>query len=264
MERLNRAFFNRPTLLVAKDLLGKFIAREYRGKRLLGMITETEAYIGPGDRAAHSFLLPEKAPQKWHSKFHELLVPHVKNPREAFEAWAKTGAKITKRNIPEYLEGGHTYIYLVYGMYWQLNFSTGGFGVPECVLIRAVVPAREKGKNFELMMNEKKKADGPGKLCTYFKLDGSFWGEDAAGPKRSRRAAGPERKRGATLLKRRLWLEDRGYRLKGGQIHPPKFSRGKLWRVKRGPRIGVEYAGPLWSKKPWRFTLSHFDKNLGG
>jgi hypothetical protein len=49
-------------------------------------------------------------------------------------------AKVTKRNLAEYLRGGHIYIYLVYGNYYQLNITTYKEGYPECVLIRSLEP----------------------------------------------------------------------------------------------------------------------------
>jgi len=104
-KRLGRKFFTRPTLTVAKDLLGKYLVRKIGKKALSGKIVETEAYIGPEDRASHAY-----------------------------------GGKITPRNQAEYMIGGHVYIYLVYDMYWQLNISTGQEGRPECVLIRALEP----------------------------------------------------------------------------------------------------------------------------
>ena len=104
--RLNRAIFNRPTLRVARHLLGKFIVRSDRGRRLAAMITEVEAYKGPRDRASHAF-----------------------------------GGRRTARVEPLYAEGGTAYVYLVYGMHWLLNFSTAGAGNPEGVLIRGVLTA---------------------------------------------------------------------------------------------------------------------------
>jgi len=123
-------------------------------KKLVGKIIETEVYIGPQDKASHAF-----------------------------------GGKITPRNKAEYLVGGHIYIYLVYGMYWQMNISTSEEGKPECVLIRAVEP--EKG---EISL-----ANGPGKLCRYLKLDKFFYGEDLTKSKR-------------------IWLEDHGEKIKSSQI----------------------------------------------
>ena len=78
-KRLKRKFFIQPTLKVAQELLGKVLVRIYQGKRLSGKIVETEAYIGPKDKASHAYL-----------------------------------GKRTKRNLAEFLVGGHIYIYLVY------------------------------------------------------------------------------------------------------------------------------------------------------
>lgn len=180
MKRLTRQFFTRDTLTVCQEILGKYFVRLWRGKKIIGRIVEVEAYIGPEDRASHAF-----------------------------------GGKITKRNLAEYLVGGHVYIYLVYGMYWQFNVSTGKFGFPECFLIRAAEPIQ----GFK-----DREASGPGKFCRTFHLDKSFYGED--------------------LVKSpRVWFEDWGSGLKPGE------------RIKRGPRIGIDYAGPYWAKKPWRFYL---------
>ncbi|OIN95852.1 hypothetical protein AUJ66_08135 [Candidatus Desantisbacteria bacterium CG1_02_38_46] len=183
-KRLSRNFWTRPTLKVAKDLLGKFIVRQIGKRKSKGMIVETEAYIGPEDKASHAY-----------------------------------GGKVTKRNRAEYLIGGHIYIYLVYGMYWQLNISTGDEGKPECVLLRAIEPANErerKNSNLRVVPN------GPGKLCQYLKLDKSFYGEDVTKSKR-------------------LWLADNDIKIK------------KL-EIAVGTRIGIDYAGE-WAKKPWRFYI---------
>jgi DNA-3-methyladenine glycosylase len=168
--------------MVAKDLLGKNLVRKLGKKVLIGKIVETEAYIGPHDKASHAF-----------------------------------GGKVTPRNRAEYMVGGHVYIYLVYGMYWQLNISTGAEGKPECVLIRALEPIKNQ--------KSKKLTNGPGKLCRWLKLDKSFYGEDVTKSKR-------------------LWLEDWGLKIKPKDIGV-------------SPRIGIDYAGPIWSKKPWRFYLKN-------
>jgi DNA-3-methyladenine glycosylase len=221
--KLGRGFFNRPTLEVSRDILGKFIVRNVGGKRILGIITETEAYIGPSDRAAHSFLPPSRRPQKWSNGLAKHLSRYAPDPRGVFLEWARTGAKVTSRTIAEYLDGGHIYIYLVYGMYWNMNFSTAGRGIPECVLIRAVFPAKETQEGIELIAQDRKKADGPGKLCNYLRVDKSFYGEDLADSKR-------------------IWLEDRGLRI-------PRE------KIKKGPRVGIDYAGPYWAKRHWRFWV---------
>lgn len=177
-KRLTRKFFSRPTLEVARSLLGKYLVRKKAGVVKEGKIVEVEAYIGPQDRASHAYQ-----------------------------------GKITPRNIAEYLPGGHIYIYLVYGMYWQLNITTYKAGYPECVLIRAL---QVKGEKENV-------ANGPGKLCRYLGLDKSFYGEDL-------------------VVSKRIWVEDRGERINPSQILATA-------------RIGIDYAGPYWSKRKWRFLL---------
>jgi len=196
-KRLNRKFFLRPTLLVAQELLGKYLVRKIGNEIFEGKIVETEAYIGPEDKASHAF-----------------------------------GGKITPRNKVEYLEGGFCYIYLVYGMYWQLNITTEKAGKPECVLLRALEPLidEKKFKNpalpvsgQKLKLSELKKiAGGPGRLCRWLRLDKSFYGEDLTKSKR-------------------LWLEDRGEKIKKLQIVKAK-------------RIGIDYAKE-WADKKWRFYI---------
>jgi len=179
-KRLGRKFFARDTLRVCREILGKHIVRVWRGKKIIGRIVEVEAYVGPEDKASHAF-----------------------------------GGKKTQRNLAEYLIGGHVYIYLVYGMYWQFNISTGQAGSPECFLIRAVEPVAGL---------RDKEGTGPGKFCRAFHLDKSFYGEDVTKSKR-------------------LWLEDVGQ----------KFQE----KIVASPRIGIDYAGPIWARKPWRFYLKN-------
>lgn len=179
-KRLLRSFYTRPTLMVAKDLLGKYIVRKIGGKEMAGKILETEAYIGPQDKASHAY-----------------------------------AGKITSRNQVEYLIGGHIYIYLVYGLYWQLNIVTEKEGKPECVLIRG--------------LDLRELANGPGKLCRYLKLDKSFYAEDLTKSKK-------------------IWLEDRKAKVRSSQIIATK-------------RIGIDYAGPYWSRRKWRFILKNDQAN---
>lgn len=114
--RLGRGAFNRPTLRVARSLLGKYIVRRRRGRAVSAMICEVEAYLGPRDQASH----------------------------------AREGRR-TRRVEPLYGDGGTIYVYFVYGMHWLLNFATAGKEKPEGILIRAVLdesgaePALVKG-----------------------------------------------------------------------------------------------------------------------
>ena len=107
MTRLDREAFLQPTLRVASSLLGKFIVRAFRGRRISAMITEVEAYKGPADRASHA-----------------------------------RGGLRTPRTEVLYAEGGRAYVYLAYGIHWLLNLTTAGSDKPECVLIRAALMQR--------------------------------------------------------------------------------------------------------------------------
>ncbi|MEM0476649.1 MAG: DNA-3-methyladenine glycosylase [Candidatus Aenigmatarchaeota archaeon] len=175
--RLTRNFFTKPTLRVAKELLGKYLVRNYKGKILIGKIVETEAYIGPKDKASHAYSKKEQNPKEKLKIINENW-ERIKNYVENKKLFIKKilslkKAKVTKRNLAEYLRGGHIYIYLVYGNYYQLNITTYKEGYPECVLIRSLEPV------FNL-----KNPKGPGRLCEELKLDSSFWGEDLVKSKR--------------------------------------------------------------------------------
>jgi DNA-3-methyladenine glycosylase len=102
--KLPRRFYDRPTLDVARDLLGKVLVHNRRGVRTSGMIIEVEAYIGESDPACHA------APG------------------------------LTKRNAPLYGIPGHAYVYLNYGIHCLVNVVTESHGAPAAVLIRALDP----------------------------------------------------------------------------------------------------------------------------
>lgn len=122
-KKINRKFFERPTLEVASDLLGKYLVRNYRGKKIIGEITETEAYIGENDLACHA--------------------SHGRTPRTEIM----------------YGEAGNTYIYLVYGMHYMFNIVTEKKDFPAAVLIRAIKANKElidgPGKISKLMRIDK-------------------------------------------------------------------------------------------------------------
>ena len=201
MEKLTRSFFTQPSLTVAEQLLGKIIVRRVGKKLIAGKIVETEAYPGPHDRASHAY-----------------------------------NGRRTKRTEVEWNEGGFVYIYLVYGMYWQLNITTGRAGYPECVLIRALEIINRNGKlgNPSTSLREYRKfdltANGPGKLCNYLKLDKSFYGEDVTKSKK-------------------LWLES------GTRLKPLDAARGKPFDVAQGKRINIDYAGKHYASRHWRFWI---------
>jgi DNA-3-methyladenine glycosylase len=140
---LNRAFFNRDTLTVARDLLGKRLVRCSRGQQLSGMVVETEAYRGTDDSASHAF------------------------------------RGQTPRNAVMFGPAGVAYVYLVYGMHYMLNVTTEAHGTPGAVLLRAVEPLEGIDKMTELRGGSGRGlADGPGKLSQALAVDLSLKGVD--------------------------------------------------------------------------------------
>jgi DNA-3-methyladenine glycosylase len=102
--KLRRDFYDRPTLDVARDLIGKVLVHRRRGVETSGVIVEAEAYIGESDPACHA------APGR------------------------------TRRNAPLYGPPGHAYVYLNYGIHCLVNVVTEPEGCPAAVLIRALEP----------------------------------------------------------------------------------------------------------------------------
>jgi len=145
MAGVDLRFFERDTLTVAQELLGRYLVRELPEGRLVCRITETEAYVGRMDKACHAY-----------------------------------GYKTTKRTEPLYGKPGTIYIYLIYGMYHCLNFVTEAQGEPCAVLLRAASPiagidqmARHRfGMPFEQLTAYQRKnfLNGPGKLCSALAL----------------------------------------------------------------------------------------------
>jgi len=123
---LLRNFYNRPTLTVARELIGARLVRILDGIKYVGLITETEAYISEKDLACH----------------------------------CKAG--LTPRTAPMFGEPGYAYVYFTYGNHWMLNAVTEREGFPAAVLIRAIQPM----EGVELMSERRSGRDtfGPGKL----------------------------------------------------------------------------------------------------
>src|ERR1700752_1952223 len=132
--KLLREFYTRPNVLkVARDLLGKLlVVPSSNGKRISGMIVETEAYRGPEDRASHAY-----------------------------------GGRRTKRTETMYQLGGLAYVYFVYGMYNQFNVVSNVEDVPHAILVRALEPV--EGIDIMRMRRHTQPdhnlTNGPGKLC---------------------------------------------------------------------------------------------------
>ncbi|MEI6753564.1 MAG: DNA-3-methyladenine glycosylase [Paludibacter sp.] len=137
MKKLEIEFYKQDAVTVAEKLLGKILVRSWSdGTETRYRITETEAYLGEEDKACH----------------------------------ASKGR--TPRTEIMYSEGGKVYVYLIYGMYWMLNFVTGPETHPQAVLIRSI-----------------DNIIGSGKVGRELKIDKSFYGENL-------------------LSSYRIWIED--------------------------------------------------------
>jgi DNA-3-methyladenine glycosylase len=187
--RISESFFLRSdTVRVARDLLGKLlVVPAPDGARVSGMIVETEAYMGVDDKAAHSY-----------------------------------GGRRTARNEITYAEGGHVYVFFVYGMYYQLNLVTGAADHAHVVLIRGLEPV----EGIEIMRHRRGKmpdtnlTSGPGKLTIALGVDRSFNGEHLSGD--------------------RIWVED--------------YKNFTKTEIAAGPRVGIDYAEEF-IEMPWRFWI---------
>lgn len=155
---MDKKFYGADGITLARNLLNKYLSREYDNKKIVTKIVETEAYMGAIDKAAHAY----------------------KNRKST-------------RTEPLYLSGGHIYVYLIYGMYNCLNLSANKENTPECVLIRAVEPISDLdeisynrfSKPYNELTNYQKKnlTNGPGKLCKGLNIDRSLSGENIFGSK---------------------------------------------------------------------------------
>ncbi|MBF8982352.1 DNA-3-methyladenine glycosylase [Lutibacter sp. B2] len=145
--RLGTDVYKQDGIKLAKDLLGKILVRKIDDRLIKCKIVETESYIGPEDKGCHAY----------------------KNKR-------------TKRTEVMFWEGGHAYIYLIYGMYNCLNIVANCKDKPEAVLIRGVEPLSEietlkekrniKSNKIEDLTN------GPGKLCKALEITKELNGYD--------------------------------------------------------------------------------------
>jgi len=144
-EPLPTGFYNRHTLVVAQELLGKILVRRIKDEVIKSRIVETEAYLGIGDAAAHG------------------AVGRTKRTRILFE------------------EAGHAYIFQLHG-YHLLNVVTEEAGIPSCVLFRALEPL--EGIEYirhvlgTLSIKDTQLMNGPGKLCRALQINMTHYGSD--------------------------------------------------------------------------------------
>lgn len=185
---LNRDFYIKDGVTLAKDLLGKILVKEIDGVLYKGRIVETEAYMGVIDKACHSY-----------------------NNRR------------TKRTEAMYREGGYSYIYLIYGMYYCFNVTASIKDNPEAVLIRALEPLDNKDLMLKIrkVKREKDIANGPGKLTKALGITSDDNNMDLT-------------------LGKNIWIEDDRY-------IPNKITATT--------RVGIDYAEEF-KDKLWRFYIS--------
>ena len=162
-KKITKEFFIRDVLTVAPELLGKILVCKVGDEFLRYRITETEAYRGTEDLACH----------------------------------ACKGR--TPRTEVMYHTGGVVYVYLIYGMYWMLNFVTGNVNDPQAALIRGIEGIY-----------------GPGRITRKLQIDKSFYNEDLT-------------------VSQRIWLENDGFvpQYKTGTRIGIEYAgewKNKLWR----------------------------------
>lgn len=153
LDKLDRDFYIRDVLTVAKELLGKILVKNDGYRIYAGRIVEVEAYNGAVDEAAHTFI------------------------------------GRTPRNEIMFGIGGYLYVYFTYGMYFCCNVVTGKEGHGEAVLLRGLQPqegleymgVNRFGKNMLTDKELKNLTNGPGKLCKALDIDRKNNGTDLLG-----------------------------------------------------------------------------------
>jgi DNA-3-methyladenine glycosylase len=187
--KLEASFYRRADVVkIARELIGKQLLTSVEGVITGGVIVETEAYSWK-ERGCHAY-----------------------------------GGKITERNKIMFLSGGHTYVYLCYGMHNLFNVVTNREGIADAVLIRAIEPLvgiEEMESRRGQLKNPFHLTSGPGKLTKALGIDRTF--------------------NGKFLLNNEVWIEDIGEKVSARHIISSE-------------RIGIDYAGSD-AKLPWRFTL---------
>ena len=183
--------FARDPVTLARRLLGQRLVRLQDGRRVAGRIVEVEAYLGAVDEAAHTY-----------------------------------GGRRTPRNASMYLEGGHAYVYFVYGMHYCMNVVCGKADEGVAVLLRALEPCEGLEEMARRRPTARREADlcrGPACLTAALAVDRTLDGADL-------------------LRDPRIWIE----RLRKRAL-PAR-------EIVTTPRIGVDYAG-AWSLEPLRFLI---------
>jgi len=192
--KLKKDFYIRENVVqIANDLLGKILVTKVDEKITSGIIVETEAYNGIYDKACHAY-----------------------------------GGRKTDRTKVMYEEGGVSYVYFCYGMHYLFNVVTNKKEVPDAVLIRGIIPLKNKKWIFQRISERSLKngvLNGPGKVTKALGINKSL--------------------NGVSLLGNQIWIEDDGILIPQNDIIV-------------GPRIGVDYAGED-ALLPYRFLVKNID-----
>lgn len=191
---LRRTFFRRDAAKLSRALLGHILVRRLaNGREIAGRIIETEAYLGIQDKAAHTY-----------------------------------GGRYSERNSSMWLDGGHAYVYFVYGMHWCFNIVAEREERPSACLVRALEPVegitamrRRRLKKCSRLLRLTDLCSGPAKLTEALGID--------------KRLDGVDLTTSNTLFLRR-----------GQAIRRERVAVGK--------RIGVHYAED-WADRPLRFFV---------
>lgn len=190
-EHLARAFYRRDPVAVARGLLGQRLVSTIDGGRASGIIVETEAYVGIHDKASHTY-----------------------------------GGRRTRRTEHMWGDGGHAYVYFVYGMHHCVNVVASHADEPVAALIRALEP----DDGIELMASRRGKVTGTVDLCS-----------------------GPAKLCQALAITR---AQDGADLVDGTELFIEELRRRTLpaTRIGVGPRIGVAYSEE-WRHEPLRFWV---------
>jgi len=142
---LDRRFYRRDPIRVARELLGQLLVRRIGARRLAGRIVETEAYLGVADRACHTY-----------------------------------GGRRTARNETMWGDGGRLYVYFVYGMHYCANVVTGKPGDPTAVLLRAIEPVEgvDPMRRHRPGVRLRDLCSGPARMCQALGITRAMDGAD--------------------------------------------------------------------------------------
>lgn len=189
LRKLPRSFYLQPTLRVARQLLGMYLVRDKGAERLVGRIVEVEAYLGEQDPASHAY------------------------------------KGMTERNEVMFWQGGHLYVYFIYGMHYCCNVVTERKGVGHAILLRAAEPvagietmARNRGIQLNSARDLELLCSGPARLCQAFDIRRNENGTDLCG--------------------KEIWIA-------------AGSSAMGSYRIERSSRIGIVRA----VDHPWRFFI---------